>query len=91
MTNKERQRYLDELGFPYEYGSYIGSDGAGHVGIEQETFVQRVQKVTFVNIKTQAEMLRHKEKPSRTPSPMDIDVGLDDVDCSRLITQQGRY
>ena len=40
MTNKEREKYLKDLDHHYGYGSYIGSDGAVHVGIEKVPYVR---------------------------------------------------
>lgn len=50
MTNKERIKHLDSLGHQYGYGSYIGDDGAVHVGIEKAPYVQRLKDVTFEGI-----------------------------------------
>jgi hypothetical protein len=47
MTSNERERYMDNLGCSYGYGSYIGGDGSVHVGIEKAPFVRRTRQTTF--------------------------------------------
>ncbi|KAF2749431.1 hypothetical protein M011DRAFT_456902 [Sporormia fimetaria CBS 119925] len=39
FTTKERERVLKEGDWKYGYGSYVGTDGAVHVGIEKAQFV----------------------------------------------------
>lgn len=55
MTNKERGKYLDDLEFQYGYGSYIGSGGAVHVGIEKAPHVPCLKEVTFAGSKAERE------------------------------------
>ncbi|UPX11454.1 uncharacterized protein EKO05_0002060 [Ascochyta rabiei] len=47
MSNRERERYLADLDCRYGYGSFVGSDGAVHVGIEKVPFVRYVEDVEF--------------------------------------------
>jgi hypothetical protein len=66
MSNKERKEYLQDLNCTYGYGSYIGSDGAVHVGIEKIPYVQYMKKVTFVGSRAERELRKRK---SREQSP----------------------
>ncbi|KAF2705868.1 hypothetical protein K504DRAFT_459953 [Pleomassaria siparia CBS 279.74] len=43
LDEKERRQHLKQLGSRYGYGSYVGSDGRVHIGIEKAPFV-RVRK-----------------------------------------------
>jgi hypothetical protein len=38
--SKEREQHLEKLGSRYGYGSYVGSDGRVHIGIEKAPFVR---------------------------------------------------
>lgn len=60
MNNKERERYLQEK--RYGYGSYVGSDGAVHVGIEKTPFVQYMDQVTFAGSRVEREVLKQRGK-----------------------------
>ncbi|XPS69976.1 hypothetical protein M3J09_002222 [Ascochyta lentis] len=61
MTNKEREQYLKDLDCRYGYGSYVGSDGAVHVGIEKLPYVRYMKEVTFVGSRVEREMRRRRE------------------------------
>jgi len=39
LTAKAHIEFLEKVGFLYEYGKYVGSDGAVHVGLERAPFV----------------------------------------------------
>jgi len=39
MSSKVRQRYLNTLGHRYGYGSFIGTDGKVHIGIERQPYL----------------------------------------------------
>jgi hypothetical protein len=62
MTNKERKKYLEDLDCTYGYGSYIGSDGAVHVGIEKTPYVQYMKEVTFVGSRAEIELRRRNSR-----------------------------
>jgi hypothetical protein len=68
MTNKMRERHLKDLDSYYGYGSYIGNDGAVHVGIEKAPYVQYLKEVTFPGSKLEREFkkLNNKEESSKT-------------------------
>lgn len=61
MTNKEREQYVKELDHRYGYGSYIGNDGAVHVGIEKFPYVQDMKEVTFRGSRAEREMRKRSE------------------------------
>lgn len=60
MTNKEREDHLKD--YQYGYGSYIGSDGAVHVGIEKVPYIRHMEEVNFVGSRVEREIRRRKEK-----------------------------
>jgi hypothetical protein len=66
MKNKERKEYLQDLNRTYGYGSYVGSDGAVHVGIEKTPYVQYMKEVTFVGSRAEREL---RKRNSREQSP----------------------
>jgi hypothetical protein len=41
LTVKEREKQMAEPGCRYGYGSFVGSDGRVHVGIEKVPFVHK--------------------------------------------------
>jgi hypothetical protein len=62
MTNEERKQYLQDLDCTYGYGSYIGSDGAVHVGIEKTPYVQYMKDVTFVGSRAEKELRKRNSR-----------------------------
>ncbi|KAF1359392.1 hypothetical protein EJ07DRAFT_165987 [Lizonia empirigonia] len=62
MTNKLREKHLKDLDYCYGYGSYIGSDGAVHVGIEKAPYVQCLKEVTFIGSKAERELEKRTNK-----------------------------
>jgi hypothetical protein len=58
MTNTERAKHLAELDNRYGYGSYIGKDGAVHVGIEKVPYVRYMKEVTFEGSRVDRELRR---------------------------------
>lgn len=64
MTNKEREKYLKNLNHRYRYGSYIGNDGAVHVGIEKVPYVHYMKEVTFRGSRAEREMRKRREMAS---------------------------
>ncbi|OAL49498.1 hypothetical protein IQ07DRAFT_568465 [Pyrenochaeta sp. DS3sAY3a] len=69
MTNKERENYLDDLDYQYGYGSYVGSDGAVHVGIEKVPYVQFMEEVTFKGSRVERDMLKSREDKEKKQEP----------------------
>ncbi|KAJ4990053.1 hypothetical protein SVAN01_04516 [Stagonosporopsis vannaccii] len=65
MTNKEREKHLKDLDHRYRYGSYIGSDGAVHVGIEKVPYVQYMKEVTFRGSRSERETRKRREVMSK--------------------------
>lgn len=49
FTTKERDAFLKNSGIRYGYGSYLGSDGSVHVGIEKVPYVTRRKGTAFTN------------------------------------------
>lgn len=66
MTNKEREKFLNDLDYRYGYGSYIGSDGAVHVGIEKVPFVQYLETFNFTGPKAAKKLHTRKEQEAAT-------------------------
>jgi hypothetical protein len=62
MTSNEREKYLDDLGCTYGYGSYIGGDGSVHVGIEKAPFVRKAKQTTFEHSRAEREMRKRAAK-----------------------------
>jgi hypothetical protein len=56
MSNKEREKYLKDLDCRYGYGSYVGSDGSVHVGVEKVPFVTYMKEVSFAGSRAEREM-----------------------------------
>jgi hypothetical protein len=52
--SKERQQHLQKLGSRYGYGSYVGSDGKVHIGIEKAPFVRVRSKSTWFEKKVKS-------------------------------------
>lgn len=52
MDRKGRARFLKELDSRYGYGSYVGSDGRVHIGIDKTPFVRIRSKSTWLKKKT---------------------------------------
>lgn len=69
MTNKEREKYLDDLDYQYGYGSYVGSDGAVHVGIEKVPYVRFMKKVTFKGSRVERDMRKSREDKKSKQEP----------------------
>lgn len=46
LSRKGRANSFAKLGFRYGYGSYVGTDGRVHIGIEKTPFVRPWKKVT---------------------------------------------
>ena len=66
MTNKEREKYLKDLDCRYGYGSYVGSDGAMHVGIEKAPYVRCLDEVS---LKESRESRRQREEKEDKKGP----------------------
>lgn len=92
MTNKEREKYLKDLDHRYGYGSYVGSDGAVHVGIEKAPYVRYMKEVTFAGSSVEREIRRRKEKvESITTSSTEYShIPVDDAEDGRLYTAPAR-
>jgi hypothetical protein len=60
MKNDERAMYLAQLDCRYGYGSYIGSDGAVHVGIEKVPYVRYIKDVTFKGSRAEQELRKRQ-------------------------------
>lgn len=86
MTNKEREQYLEDLNYEYGYGSYIGSDGAVHVGIEKVPYVQYMKKVGFEGTRIGRDLKRRKDKGSTTTSTEYVNVPPEDMKKGRMVT-----
>lgn len=65
ITNKEREKYLKELDHHHGYGSYIGRDGAVHLGIERMPYVRYMKEVTFEGSQIDTEMRRRRENVAK--------------------------
>ena len=87
MSNKERDEYLKKLDCRYGYGSYVGSDGSVHVGIEKTPFVRYRKNTTFEGSRVDKEMRRRKDGEKCTATITTIaeytSVPLSDVDDAR--------
>ena len=68
LTNKEREKYLKDLGCEYGYGSYVGSDGGVHVGIEKAPFVTYMDKFSFAGSRADQETIRRRNVQSSSAS-----------------------
>lgn len=68
MTNKERERHLNDLDDCYGYGSYIGNDGAVHVGIEKVPYVRYMKEFTFEGSRTVRELTEGRAHESEAAS-----------------------
>jgi hypothetical protein len=66
MTNTERAKHPAELDNRYGYGSYIGEDGAVHVGIEKVPYVRYMKEVTFNGSRVDRELRRRRIPTSDT-------------------------
>jgi hypothetical protein len=53
-NSKEREQHLEKLGSRYGYGSYVGSDGRVHIGIEKAPFVRIRSKSTWFEKKVKS-------------------------------------
>lgn len=51
LDRKGRARHLKELGSRYGYGSFVGSDGRVHIGIDKTPFVRVRAKTTWLEKK----------------------------------------
>ncbi|KAH7128103.1 hypothetical protein B0J11DRAFT_458434, partial [Dendryphion nanum] len=47
FPERVKVKYLEDKGWRYGYGSYVGGDGSVHVGIEKMPFVRRRKDTTF--------------------------------------------
>jgi len=60
MTNKERKRHLALVDAKYGYGSYIGSDGRVHVGIEKTPYVVQMERRGLGGLRKDSEIKRSR-------------------------------
>jgi hypothetical protein len=91
MTTKEREKYFNDLNHRYGYGSYIGSDGAVHVGIEMVPYVRYMKDVTFEGSRVERALRkRTKEQSSLTTSAEYSNVLLQDVGQRRISATPAR-
>ncbi|KAJ9639924.1 hypothetical protein H2199_006157 [Coniosporium tulheliwenetii] len=49
LSTKERAEFIGALGTKYGYGSFIGTDGKGHVGIEKEPLMAPLKHSTSLS------------------------------------------
>ena len=86
MTNKEREKFLTDLACRYGYGSYIGSDGAVHVGIEKVPYVRYMKDVKFVGSGVERGMRTGKEEARSTTTAKTeyMHVSLEEVEEERV-------
>jgi hypothetical protein len=84
MMNKERARFLDEVDCRYGYGSYIGSDGAVHVGIEKVPYVRYLKKVGFTGTRAEKESRKLSKKDMATNSTDYVCLPLEDIERGRV-------
>lgn len=84
MNNQELEKHLKDLDCRYGYGSYVGSDGAVHVGIEKVPYVYYMKKVTFSGSRVEGEVRKRKDNIAsgsmRTISTDYVNVPLEDVE-----------
>jgi hypothetical protein len=82
MTNKEREKYLGNLGCKYGYGSYVGGDdGVVHVGIEKMPFVQYLKEVSFAGSKAGRGIKSGRDSAaSSSTGTRYVNVPLDDLE-----------
>lgn len=68
VTDKLREKHLKNLDYCYGYGSYIGSDGAVHIGTVKASHVQCPKEVTFIGSKVERELKKRTNmKESQEP------------------------
>jgi hypothetical protein len=88
MTNKEREKYLKDLDREYGYGSYLGSDGRVHVGIEKVPFVRYMNKFSFAGSRADEKTTRRNGESSSallTKMTTEYDnVPLEDLEQRRI-------
>ena len=80
MTNSEREEYLKDLDLRYGYGSYVGSDGAVHVGIEKVPYVQVLKMVGFEGTRTETASKKRNAQDSAAAGAGYANVPLEDTE-----------
>jgi hypothetical protein len=65
MTSRERDKYLNDTGCIYGYGSYVGGDGSVHVGIEKVPFVRKMKETRFEHSRADREMRQRTARVGR--------------------------
>jgi hypothetical protein len=66
MKNKKRDKYLKQLNHRYGYGSYVGSDGSVHIGVEKVPYVRYMKEVSFAGSRAEREMRKRNAKGPST-------------------------
>ncbi|KAF2133280.1 hypothetical protein P153DRAFT_331890 [Dothidotthia symphoricarpi CBS 119687] len=79
MSNKEREKYLNDLDCRYGYGSYVGGDGSVHVGIEKVPYVRYMKETRFEHSRVDREMKRRKEAKKEAETTVEY-VPLEDLE-----------
>lgn len=91
MTNKERDKYLDDLECYYDYGSYVGSDGAVHAGTEKAPYVQCLKEVTFTGSKAEREFRKRTVQHVSSIAPANSTEYVHVPDVDHVERNRGEY
>jgi hypothetical protein len=62
MNSRERDKYLNDLGCTYGYGSYVEGDEIVHVGIEKVPFVRKMKETRFEYSRADRKMRKRAAK-----------------------------
>lgn len=76
MTVKERAKHLQDFNHRYRYGSYLGADGAVHVGIEKVPYVSYTKEVTFAGSRAEREIRKRTERRLGDTSSVSMDTDI---------------
>lgn len=90
LTNAERESYLARLACRYGYGSYVGADGAVHVGVEKAPFFTHMDEVGFEGSRAALAMVRRRDIKEASASLTTVETAYEHLPLEDL-EERGRY
>lgn len=90
LTNADRETYLARLACRYGYGSYVGADGAVHVGVEKAPFFTHMDEVGFEGSRAALAIVRRRDAEKASASLTTIETAYEHLPLEDL-EERGGY
>lgn len=89
LTNADRESYHSRLACRYGYGSYIGADGAVHVGVEKAPFFTHMNEVGFEGSRAALAIVRRRDAKQASASLTSVETAYEHLPLEDLEERGG--